>query len=101
MGSNNQEKSIKIGIRKITDHRTKDPGFTEADIFFSPVDVIRRGETIIGKVGYSDQRLNPDYKTTLARLIHKQKGSLILETISIDEADQLGLANKPAAINMS
>jgi hypothetical protein len=85
---------ITVKRRKIGDERQPDPGFQEADIFFSPVDVLM-------KVGYSDERDNDTYRTNLTELVAKSsKGKFSLKTVSIDEADRLGLVTKPVAIGI-
>jgi hypothetical protein len=92
---------ITVKRRKIGDERQPDPGFQEADIFFSPVDVLMKDGVLVGKVGYSDERDNDTYRTNLTELVAKSsKGKFSLKTVSIDEADRLGLVTKPVAIGI-
>jgi hypothetical protein len=93
---------IEVEGRKITDTRTPNPGYDEADIFFSPVDVLTKGKQIIGKIGYSDQRSNTTYSENLANLVKRTPGKrLRIKTIPIDEAHKLGLVVKPVSIDLT
>jgi hypothetical protein len=92
-----------VVVNKITisDRRKPDLGYQEADIFFSPVDVLMSGRNLIGKVGYSDERKRTGYQDRLSDLVNSTSGGkLWMNTISIEKAEELGLVVKPASISL-
>ena len=101
-----KRKTISVGGKQIIDGRGENPGYEGAGILFSPVDVLVVGKTIVGKIGYTDQRDSESYQETLEQSVAKAdirdgRKKLSVKTISIEKATELGLAHKPFVVNIN
>ena len=99
-----QQRVITIGDKKIIDERQPDPGFTDGAIFSCPVDVLVVDGTTVGLIDWTDRRIKnkAEYDEQLTKLVKDNPGEdLIIETVTVNEANELRFACKPVNIDFN